>query len=98
MFLVPLDDTTRMYPDPTTYLVTTVIDELETLAVECREASADRWRDASERSLRSIRSLNQLADTCDEIIQILSSEYSSDITRRPTRSGRNLRPDGPFHE
>lgn len=77
MYLVPLCEPTSMSPDPTSWLVAALIDELETLAAECREAAADHQGEPSKRSLTSMRSLNQVADTCVEIIQLIRREYLS---------------------
>lgn len=81
MYLVPLHNPNRMQPDPTSWLVTALVDELETLAIECREAAADHGGgEATERSLESVRSLDQAADTCVEIIQLIRREYQRGLT------------------
>lgn len=99
MYLVPLHDPNRMQPDPTSWLVTALVDELETLAIECREAAADHGGGAAtERSLESGRSLDQAADTCVELIQLIRREYRRGLTvpgqlLRTTPSHLTMLPD-----
>lgn len=76
MYLVPLHEPTRMHPDPTGWLVTALLDELETLALECREAAAaHRHEVTTEHTVEAVRSLNQAAETCVEISQLIRREY-----------------------
>jgi hypothetical protein len=73
--LVSRLDVVSMYTDPSTWIATAIIDDLETVALECREAAAGHRREPTPRSLESIPSLDQVAETCEEIIQAIRAEY-----------------------
>ena len=82
MYLVTDSDTISQFSDPARFIATVVIDELESLAVDCREAAADYGRMATQPSQKCARSLNQAAQTCDEIRHLLQAEYLSGRIRR----------------
>lgn len=85
MYLVPVNEPTSMSDNPTSWLVNSIIDELESLAVECREAAADHQGEATEPSVDSVRSLNQAAETCEHIVQMIRQEYSVEVPRSAYR-------------
>nr|WP_294691496.1 hypothetical protein [uncultured Friedmanniella sp.] len=92
MYLVPSLETVSRFPNPSTWVATAIIDELETLAVECREAAADHRGSCSRQSLESVRSLHQAAETCEEIVQMIRGEYLVGLTQS-RRSPVSERPD-----
>jgi len=70
-----------MHPDPALWVATTIIDELDNLASECREAATDHQGKGDRRSLESARALSQAADACDDIIQMIRTKYSAVVSR-----------------
>ncbi len=83
MYLVPLHEPTSMGPDPTAWLVTALVDELEALAVECREAAAAHLAGTmTERDWRSVHLLQQAGATCADISWLIRRRYVAGSRRR----------------
>ena len=89
MHLVPGEEPTSRSADPTRWLVNSIIDEIETLAVDCREAAADHQGEASKNSLEPVRFLSQAAEACDHIVQIIRQKYPVDVPQ-PSAYGSSL--------
>ncbi len=79
MYLVSSLEAVSEYQDASAWVATAMIDELEALAVECREAAADHRGSTTQQSLRTVRSLNQVAETCEEIIQMMRREFLAGV-------------------
>ena len=89
MYLVPGFEAVSRYPYPSTWVAGAIVDELETLAVECREAAADHGGHGTQRSAQSVRSLTQAAATCEEIVQMIRGEYLGAAVRRAPADRQN---------
>jgi hypothetical protein len=92
MYLVTDPDTISGHPSPSRWIATVIIDELESLAVDCREARAGHRGESAEHNRQSIHSLDQAAETCDEIVQLLRTEYLSGFPVRreaPSRASQH---------
>ncbi|HET9874105.1 MAG TPA: hypothetical protein VFP89_16100 [Propionibacteriaceae bacterium] len=80
MQLVPSQETAGMYGSPSRLVATAIIDDIEGLAAEYREAAADHRNKHDQRNTEAARVLEEAADTCHDIIEMIRREYITGAT------------------
>ena len=77
MYLVPTPGSASMRSDPALWVARATIEDLRSLASECREAAADHRGNQDRRSIESARALTQAANACDGLIELISRQCVS---------------------